>query len=142
MSRRLSHLDPANEVGDLDVEPEAIPEMGLSEARRAASEMGGIAIKIPSMHELETNGVSFKGKGINVGRGILILCANASIEVEAIARRKLSGTNDPEMWAKIAGVHTQCVGQLLKNAELQMTPQKNEEEPIKEPKRQQLEPMS
>lgn len=141
MSRRLSRLEPADEVGELDVEPEAIPEMGLSEARRAAGEMGGIAIKVPSMNALEAAGVSFKGKGINVGRGILILCANASIEVEAIARGKLAETHDPEMWAKIAGVHTQCVGQLLKNAELQMTQVKNEEDPVKETERPKLEPM-
>lgn len=115
--------------------------MTLSEARRAAAEMGGMAIKIPSLKELENNGLNFKGKGVNVGRGILILCANASIEVEAAARKKLGETQDPEMFAKIAGVHTQCVGQLLKNAELQMTPLKNEEEPIKEPERKTLEPM-
>ena len=141
MSRRQSRLDAGGEVGHLDVEPEAVSGMGLPEARRAASEMGGVAIKIPTIKALEARGLSFKGKGINVGRGILILCADASIEVEAIARTKLAETDDPEMWAKIAGVHTQVVGQLLKNAELQMTPIKNEEEPIKTPEIKPLEPM-
>lgn len=141
MSRRLSRLDPADDVGDVGVDPDPVSGMTIGKARRAAAEMGGLAIQIPSMNELESAGLSFKGKGINVGRGILILCANASIEVEAAARQKLSETQDPEMFAKIATVHTQCVGQLLKNAELQMTQLKTDDTPLNANPTPKLEPM-
>lgn len=142
MSRRLSRLDPAPEVGDVDVEPDPVSGMTLAEASRAAREMGGMAIKIPSMKTLEQEGMDFSGKGINVGRGILILCANASIEVEAMAREKLGELHDPEMFAKVASVHTQCVGQLLKNAELQMEHRKAGDDALPVPEKKKLEPLT
>lgn len=141
MSSRRHRLEPADEVGDVGVDPAPVSGMTIQEAEHAASEMGAMAIKIPSMKVLEENGISFAGKGVNVGRGILILCAVASMEVEAIARKKLGEISDHEMFAKVASVHTQCVAQLLKNAELQMEPRKAGEDALPLPEKKRLEPM-
>jgi len=127
MPRRSQRLDPAESVGEIVAAVPCTGDLTLSEARDAADGLGGMVLKIPSLKQLEASGLSIAGKGIHVGKGILILCANQSMEVMELARQRLQEIEDPEMFAKVAGVHGQCVGHLQKNAELQMEQRKIEE---------------
>lgn len=136
MPRKSQRLEP-DQVMEVEPPLPDIDGMTPSEARAAAAQLGGSVLRVPSLRDLERTGLNFAGKGLHVGRGLLVLVADQSMQVMLAARGKLDEIQDPEMFAKVAAVHGQCVSHLMKTAELQIEHGKPDHaEPDEKPKLQ------